>query len=289
MTWKIVREETLPHLVSYLSPLEWGCVSFTSRLLVDGEPQLPSRRTARICVLPRPDDGDCGFEAAVLQTSHGFYYPVFDGADPLGNPTTRTELRRALRLPTARVYSIMGRRGDVESLGSLFAKPTVHEIDYYLMVQERPGSFDRKRLPEGLTFRRATGSDAGYLFPLQRDYEKEEVLLPGDRFDSTASMHHFRASLLEQLVYVAELDGAPVAKAGTNARGFRFDQIGGVFTRRDLRGRGVGAALMTRLMQEINRDGRSCCLFVKQHNAPAIAMYTRLGYLIRDDFRIVYY
>lgn len=289
VSWKLLHEESFPELISYLTPLEWGCVSFTSRLLKNGNPGLPPRRAARISVRPVRDGDKTRVTAAVLQTSYGFYYPVFDGADVDGERWTGSELRRVLRLPAARVHSIMGRRRDVETLEELIAKRPVHTIEYYLMVQERKGSYDQRRLPDGLTFRRATVEDAEYIFPLQRAYEKEEVLLPGDRFDSNTCLHHLRTGLLEQLIYVAELNGEPVAKAGTNARGFRFDQIGGVFTRPDLRGRGIGAALMTRLMYDVSRSDRLSCLFVKQHNSPAIAMYTRLGYLIRDEFRIIYY
>ncbi len=289
MNWKLLHEESFPELISYLAPLEWGCVSFTSRLLRDGTPELPPRRAARISVCPAQDGEKSRITAAVLQTSYGFFYPVFNGADIAADRWTGSELRRVLRLTTARVHSIMGRRRDVEMLQGLIAKRPVHTIEYYLMVQERKGSYDSSRLPDGLTLRRATVKDAKYLFPLQRAYEKEEVLLPGDRFDSATCLHHLSSSLLDQLIYVAELDGQPVAKAGTNARGFRFDQIGGVFTRPELRGRSIGAALMTRLMVDLNRSDRVCCLFVKQHNSPAIAMYTRLGYLIRDEFRIIYY
>ncbi len=183
----------------------------------------------------------------------------------------------------------MGRKRDARAFEELLGKRPVHEIEYFLMVQERKGSYDSSRLPDRLSIRRAGIEDTESLFPLQRDYEKEEVLLPGDRFDSSTSRHHLRMNLIEQMIFVAELDGEPVAKAGTNARGFLFDQIGGVFTRSDLRRRGIGAALMTRLMNAVSREGRSCCLFVKQHNAAAIAMYRRLGYLIRDEFRITYY
>jgi predicted GNAT family acetyltransferase len=88
---------------------------------------------------------------------------------------------------------------------------------------------------------------------------------------------------------MAELGGVPVAKAGTNARGFTTDQIGGVFTRPDLRHRGAARAVMTALLEHVRRDRRQACLFVKKDNAPAIRLYLGLGFDVRGEYRISYY
>ena len=287
MNWGPAREETLPQLVRFLSDREWGCVTFSSRLINGGTLTLPARRDNRISVC-RSDGTDsiCG---AVLHTGHGFYYPVFHPDDGAASELWISELRKALRLSTSRVHSIMGVKRDVAALENLVPRIASHQIEYYLMVETRNTQTTSSTLPAGLEFRHATPRDAGNLFPLQRAYELEEVLLPGDRFDAETCMYHLGQNLAEQIIYVAEIDGYPVAKAGTNARGFGFDQIGGVFTRPEYRGRGIGAAIMTRLMRMLASERKQCCLFVKIQNAPAIAMYRRLGYVVRDEFRITYY
>lgn len=45
------------------------------------------------------------------------------------------------------------------------------------------------------------------------------------------------------------------------------------------RGRGLGAALVRTALAELRRQGaKFCFLEVREHNAPAIALYTRLGF-----------
>jgi uncharacterized protein len=90
-------------------------------------------------------------------------------------------------------------------------------------------------------------------------------------------------------VFAAEEGGVIVAKAGTNARGFGVDQIGGVYTLPARRGRGLGYALMVALLAEIGAEGRMPALFVKPGNAPARALYRGLGFRDIGDYRADYF
>lgn len=117
----------------------------------------------------------------------------------------------------------------------------------------------------------------------------EEVLLPTHRLNPSLCWSNLRSILENQVVVIAEVGGRIIAKANTNGRGFRYDQIGGVFTERDYRNQGIAQLLVRRLSGTIRRDGKRACLFVKTNNAPAIALYHRLGFVQRDDFVITYY
>ena len=102
-------------------------------------------------------------------------------------------------------------------------------------------------------------------------------------------MLNLKRTLKDQRVFVALLNGIPVAKAGTNARGYGYDQIGGVFTRVKLRNRGIGTTVMQTLMKEIAKDGKKVCLFVKKTNPSALAMYANIGFKTVGEYRISYY
>jgi predicted GNAT family acetyltransferase len=80
-----------------------------------------------------------------------------------------------------------------------------------------------------------------------------------------------------------------MAKGGTNARGFTYDQIGGLFTHPAFRGRKAARFLMGRLLEHIFRDGKKACLFVKTHNLPALRLYDNLGFRIAENYRISYF
>jgi predicted GNAT family acetyltransferase len=140
-----------------------------------------------------------------------------------------------------------------------------------------------------VTIRRAFPEDTDLIFPLQRLYELEEVYLNPAYFDDRRCRSLLRRSLREQIVYVAEIRGKPVAKAGTNAQGFGADQIGGVFTVPRLRGTGLGRTVMTALLDDIGRTKTHACLFVKKENVAACRLYERLGFQTREDYRITYY
>lgn len=183
----------------------------------------------------------------------------------------------------------MGLRRDVESLKQLFPEKPTEEIHYYHMSRSCGAPLEQHPLPDSMTVRKAGPADAQALYPIQRAYEIEEVLLSPDRFDPTGCMYQLRSSLKQQLVYIVEHDRRPIAKAQTNARGFYWDQIGGVFTDRSHRSRGIGGAVMYKLLREIESANRNSSLFVKQNNHTALRMYRGLGYSTQDEFTIAYY
>ncbi|MFW6291286.1 MAG: GNAT family N-acetyltransferase [Spirochaetota bacterium] len=223
---------------------------------------------------------------AILQSQSGLYYPVLDP----GSPVVEADAVRRLSRSTRRIYSIMGRSGDVRALEDAFRRPPLQYLEYHLMAQaDPPPELPLPRVPRDLRIREACERDARRLFDIQKKYEIEEVLLPGNTFSPTAAMQHLKQTLRDQVVLVAELDGTPVGKANTNARGVFFDQIGGVFTERALRSRGIATALMLRLLERLASESKNASLFVKKDNAPALRMYRNIGFAVEDEFRISYY
>jgi uncharacterized protein len=115
------------------------------------------------------------------------------------------------------------------------------------------------------------------------------VVIDPAHFNEAQCMRLLRHTLHEELVYVIERDGQPVAKAATNARGYGIDQIGGVYTVPALRCKGMARMVVSSLLREIFREKESACLFVKQKNRPAITLYDRLGFVTVSDYVISYY
>lgn len=283
MAWITVTDEFLEPLVRFLGPVEAGCVSFTEQLVGDRRLSLPDRRSAT--VLARVERGDT-ITGAILQNHNGLYFPVLDPTRPVVEAEAVRRLGRSSRL----VYSIMGRTNDVRALEDAMRRSPQQYLEYHLMSQaDPPPEIPLPRLPRGLTIRRVGESETRHLFDIQKKYEIEEVLLPGNTFSPTATMQHLKQTLRTQVVLAAELDGVAVGKANTNARGVFFDQIGGVFTERALRSRGIATALMLRLLEVIATASKNASLFVKKENAPALRMYRNIGFGIEDGFRISYY
>jgi GNAT superfamily N-acetyltransferase len=192
-----------------------------------------------------------------------------------------------------RLYSVMGPVGEVTWLGKQLHAAPVATVDYHLMVQSREsfanGSRDSITGPPGLIIRTAYPRDTGTLLPLQMRYELEEVVINRQRYSEQICRQNLKRALRQQLVLMAEQNGQVVAKAGTNARGFTTDQIGGVFTVERLRNSGIAFRLMEELLRRIYAEKQASCLFVKKDNRPAQSLYRKLGFRIGDGYRISYF
>jgi ribosomal protein S18 acetylase RimI-like enzyme len=228
-------------------------------------------------------------ESALMLSRGGVALPVLDDHGALEMPAGERPAM-ALERFRPRVHSVMGMKASVLAVETELRKRPFASIDYHMMVMDLgPWRPQAGQGPRALTVRKAFPEDTDALFALQRAYELEEVYLDPRQFDDRRCRSLLRRGLREELVYMAELGGVPVAKAGTNARGFTTDQIGGVFTRPDLRHRGAARAVMTALLEHVRRDRRQACLFVKKDNAPAIRLYLGLGFDVRGEYRISYY
>lgn len=190
-------------------------------------------------------------------------------------------------------HSSMGLTAEVRRLEALLRlRPRVY-VDHVLMTLDRGALPAAGAAPAGapadVVTRRARVRDTARLLALREAYELEEVVMDGSRFDRHGCRRHLRRSLRNELVYVAEHRGRPVATAATNTRGVRVDQIGGVFTTPSRRRTGLGTTVMLALLRGIFRDKEQACLFVKTGNAAALRLYERLGFAARGGYRISYY
>lgn len=198
-------------------------------------------------------------------------------------------------------HSSMGPTTEVRRLETLLGLRPRVSVDHVLMTLDRgalpaqgAASADGAALPAGVVpagvvTRRARVRDTARLLALREAYELEEVVLDGSRFDRHGCRRRLRRSLRNELVYVAEHRGRPVATAATNTRGVRVDQVGGVFTTPSRRRTGLGTTVMLALLRGIFRDKEQACLFVKTGNAAALRLYERLGFAARGGYRISYY
>jgi GNAT superfamily N-acetyltransferase len=291
VNWRRAVLADLPDLEQFLIRKEVQCVGF-SAWLKDKIISTPHIRNDFTVYIRRDKDHVTGADAideAVLITEQGLVYPIIVKRPP-GHDHGLHELYHHFHREPPQVNSIIGVTRAVDMICNLLRRPVRAKVDYHLMYL---GELDRDTpLPaqsRDVKIRRATAADVTALYDLQRRYEIEEVCLNPDQFNETACYAHLKDSLRREVIYMAERAGRPVAKAGTNACGYRIWQIGGVFTRAEERGRGLGKLLMKAVVDCARKNDKSTCLFVKKTNKAAIMLYDRLGYETIDSFRITYF
>ena len=136
---------------------------------------------------------------------------------------------------------------------------------------------------------RCTEHDLEMLAPLQKDYMKDEVAVPGRPITDAEVSLTLRQILKNQLCFSLLCDGEPVAKANTNAIGINCIQIGGVYTHPLYRRNGYAGSLVTVLCNRAKQAGKTPVLFVKEKNKPAFNLYQKLGFEECGRYTIAYY
>ncbi len=130
--------------------------------------------------------------------------------------------------------------------------------------------------PLTIEIRDANDDDFKSLVALHRDYQREEL-----RMDASLAETGYRIRALQehQMVSIALLDGEPIGKINTNARGIFCDQIGGFYIVPARRRMGVGARLMDHLITRIRSEEKDAVLYLRRENLTARRLYDRAGFL----------
>ena len=280
--WRKVRGEDARALRDWLSSREEYACGFAWRVF--GEPSSVPVLGTGAAVYARFEGG--AISGAVLFARGGMVFPVLDGKADADAART---FGRFLGLRAEAPSSVTGREADVVAFESLARLRPALPVRYLTMSIDAAGA-SRAAAPAAAParVRRALPSDLPALVPLQADYEREEVLTSMHLFDPRASEAGLVHSLASQRVWLAEVGGRPVAKAQTNARGIRLEQAGGIYVVPELRGRGLGRAVVAALLADIASAGKGATLFVKQGNAAARGLYRALGLEELGPFRIDY-
>lgn len=281
-----VDGKNLNECLEFLKPREHRAISLASHLVADGRPR-PAIRD--FFAIPRALAG--GIEGLILLTETGILFHCLDGV-----PQSHADLL-SRRLAPLGVKCILGAEPGTTFLEGLLDIRATRTVEYRLMTAtgtEEPGAFNPL---EGLSagdggephIRQCDPSDAPLLLPLQEGYEREEVIPPGNPFSREACLAGLSRALATQYVYAAFYGQQPAAKAGTNACGFAWDQLGGVYTSPVWRGKGIAAALVTHVVRQRMKTGKKVALFVKTDNRAAIRVYEKTGFKPDIPFRISYF
>lgn len=135
----------------------------------------------------------------------------------------------------------------------------------------------------------SSDTDAELLLPLQKMYMAKEVAPAGKQVSDLEAKARLKSILKDQLCFALESDGEIVAKANTNAIGFNYVQLGGVYTHPLYRKNYYAWHLVYTICQRALKAGRKISLFVKEKNNPALELYLRIGFVQSGRYEIAYF
>jgi ribosomal protein S18 acetylase RimI-like enzyme len=294
MPWRIAAHDDWPHIDSLIIRHESFAVSIADRVI-------QSRQHGKVCnwfgfrtatVYIHHDNGG-RLDAVLCLCQGGCVMPLVDE----GVIDTLSPMRELRSMPAVRFLrptSCVGGAGAVLALESALGWRPAISTDFKAMKMDarefRPPDARMLRvLGCPVTRRAASPDDLTALLPVAEAYDREEVATSLHGFDRMAVRASQARSLALHRVRILELGVRVVARAQVNAMGFERDQIGGVYVVPELRGLGLGRAVVVDLIKEIVASGRGLALFVKQANTQAIGLYRDLGFTFSGDLKVDYF
>jgi len=288
MEWKRARAEYYKAVYKFAVENEWEKVNLTERISKNG-PNDNGITNIRNHLFYVHFNGANDIANLLLVSRYGLIIPYFTDTDTLTGKQKNeisSIIKRNMRTP----HTLMGLGKHVELTSEIIGKHPTHINRYHLMVLFPGKDFTIESPPvQELKLRFLEPDEEEHVFPLQRGYELEEVLVYPNEFNPASCRKNLSHLLKTQQNVVAEINGMPIAKGGTNAQGFTCNQIGGIYTKPEYRGCGVARYLMKFFLKELLAQEKAVCLFVKKENNPAVKLYTSLGFKTKNDFSIVYY
>ena len=253
----------------FIEPYEETCVSLAS---------LVRRKSDKLIFITNSES-----PVGILNLDSTIYHCI-PNPDLLDVDFLKTNLPYFLKKP---VKCISGEKKATDFLQKIFLDPA--QIYDYKMMRWGGPSTGSTTLSGGEEIIRCTEHDMEILHPLQKDYMKDEVAVPGRPITDAEVDMALRNILKNQLCFALTVDGDIVAKANTNAIGINKVQIGGVYTHPLYRRNGYAAALVTALSNRAIRSGKEPVLFVKEKNMPAFTLYRKIGFEECGQYAIAYY
>ena len=132
-------------------------------------------------------------------------------------------------------------------------------------------------------------NDTELLLPLQKMYMAKEVAPQGKQVTDLEAGAQLKSILKDQLCFALYSDGEIVSKANTNAIGFNYVQLGGVYTHPLYRKNYYAWHLVYTICTRVLKTGRKLSLFVKEKNNPAHELYERIGFTATGQYMIAYF
>lgn len=269
-------KEAYQHIEDFLKPYEFTCVSLCSNVRKQEDEIYVFTNSSRI---ESPDD-----IKGVLYLTSSLMHCI---------PEPEPALLEAFRSFAAdkTIKAISGEANTTKLLiEALHNKEIPYQVNHYqLMTLDVIAKNPPEKLSCDDQIIRCTEDNIDILMDLQKQYLIKEVAPVGKQVTDLECKISLRQILKNQMMFALYADTELVAKANTNAIGWNYVQIGGVFTHPLYRRNYYAWHLLKTLCDRIQKTQKKVCLFVKEKNIPAIKLYEEIGFQQAGSYAIAYF
>ena len=287
-----LSQENIKEAIDFLIPQEESCVTLLSRI-IDG---MPNELFSYYILCKTSNENSehkiCG---VIMISKGGLIQHHFENPTELENSIDFQNQLKIL-LENKNLYCIMGDKNGskllIKTISKIFNNKLPYENREYLLLKYHPEylpDFPDEKAPEFSELVHCDISNLEDLYEIQKNYDIVEVLPPGKEFSELNCKTLLRKNLETQIIYAIKKDDKFVAKAGSNAIGKNFIQLGGVFTDENYRGQGFAQVLIKELCKTIRNMNKEPVLFVQVKNESAKRAYRKVGFVYQSDYTICYY
>ncbi len=221
-----------------------------------------------------------------LGAQSGAVLPVADSLAAFG---ALAEQARARLGALPRRFQVIGPRAGVAAFAEAFAaaglSPRIHRAQIYMAVG-RGGLAATEALPE---LRPARPGDYEAVYQSGAELRAEELDEDPRRVDSAGYARRVEEECRDGYTWVWCDERGLVFRASVSALTGDAAQVSGVYTDPAHRSRGIARRALGELCSRLLEKSASVCLFVNDFNAPAIAVYRRLGFTALADWASAFY
>jgi ribosomal protein S18 acetylase RimI-like enzyme len=226
-------------------------------------------------------------DSLIAFTNEGYYYPhiKIEYID---------EATRFLANNINKIFAIYGHLNIVNELIKKIKKPYRYKNEYYVMNLIKD-NFIRNNI-NYKNFYCIPGNEKYFakLKDMQYLYHKEEVYTDNSFYPYQAEMHSLKRLLKTKINFIVltnDSNNLAVSKVNVNGESPNYFQIGGTYTRKEFRNRGLSKFCLNYFIDHIftKTKKNGIILYVKIKNLPAIKLYKALGFTIQFESILCYY
>jgi ribosomal protein S18 acetylase RimI-like enzyme len=197
------------------------------------------------------------------------------------------------RPPVPSRLQVIGPRAAVAALREHFPEPGItarlERSQVYLVLERAPGGPGGDPDTAAPELRSARREDYVFLYHAGADLRTEELLEDPRVIDPVAFARRVEEECRDGWTWILRDARGLCFRAGVSALTSEAAQISGVYVPPGLRGQGIATRALGELCTRLLQRSRVVCLFVNDFNAPALALYRRLGFRELAQWTSVFY